>query len=199
MFELSKNYFKILGYFMLGTPFEKALQHFKQLQSKKLSHDSIGRFLLDTKYFNFLEKYPEKGTFQEIKEFLNLLTDPKNEFVEPKKTEARDAIIGLCRHLGKYCPLDHSIRSRTALMLEKMDRAKQASMPSSSQVEQLSTTMMTLEEILGTTADVLIDQLSERVPLTFFREHDALRTPLPSFVATDECKKGQKQKYKAHH
>lgn len=202
MCELSKDYFNTLwGYFMNERAvyfakqhdFEKALQYFKKFQREETSHDSAGRFSLGVKYFHFLEMHPQEGTAREIIEFLKLLTHPKNDFAESKNKEAREAIIGLCRHLGRFGPLDHSIRSQIALMLKKIDRANQASMASDSLVEQSSKTMMTLEEILGTKADVLIDQLSERVPLTFLREHDALHT-LPSYVATEEVQQTKKMR-----
>jgi hypothetical protein len=184
-------------YFAEQHDFEKALQYFKKFQKEETSHDSAGRFLLGVKYFHFLEMHPQGGTAREIIEFLNLLTNPKNDFAESKNKKAREAIIGLCGHLGRFGPLDHSIRSQIALMLKKIDRANQASMASGSLVEQSSRTMMTLEEILGTKADVLIDQLSERVPLTFLREHDAIHTSLPSNVATEERQQKKMQKYNA--
>lgn len=82
--------------------FETALPLFQEYQNSGKDHDTMCQDMLGTKYWHWIQENNIKPPEQEMSAYLNLLTDPKNDFPEYRKSEVNAAVAGLQARLKEY-------------------------------------------------------------------------------------------------
>lgn len=75
--------------------FIKALELFHQYELEEKQHDTALRDMLGTHYWKHLKEGGKPTSLEEIKSYLNLLCDPKNQFPDFRKESVTEGITGL--------------------------------------------------------------------------------------------------------
>ena len=100
--------------------FKKAMQLFNQYKNTSSSHDTAIRDTLGTIYWCYIKNEHVKRPKDEIKAFIELLNDPRNEFPEYRWTEVRSAIEGLDAEFKKFESIDTDTEDRISNMLNRL-------------------------------------------------------------------------------